>query len=47
MVKRVRELAFGIPGLIAWQWSEGRRLARHVQGRPSVDGISTPLRGSR
>ncbi len=47
MVKRVRELAFGLPGLIAWQWSVGRRLARHVQGRPSGDGISTPLRGSR
>ena len=27
MVKRLRELAFGIPGLVAWQWSEGRHLA--------------------
>jgi len=27
MVKRLRELAFGIPGLVAWQWSEGRYLA--------------------
>ncbi len=28
MVKRVRELAVGIPGLVAWQWSEGKRLVR-------------------
>jgi uncharacterized membrane protein YbhN (UPF0104 family) len=28
MVKRVRELAVGLPGLVAWQWSEGKRLAR-------------------
>jgi putative membrane protein len=28
MVKRVRELAVGLPGLVAWQWSEGKRL-RH------------------
>jgi putative membrane protein len=28
MVKRVRELGVGIPGLVAWQWSEGKRLLR-------------------
>jgi len=28
MVKRVRELAVGVPGLVAWQLSEGKRLAR-------------------
>lgn len=28
MVKRVRELAVGIPGLLAWQWIEGNRLVR-------------------
>jgi putative membrane protein len=28
MVKRVRELTVGIPGLVAWQWSEGKRLVR-------------------
>jgi uncharacterized membrane protein YbhN (UPF0104 family) len=28
MVKRVRELSVGLPGLLAWQWSEGRRLFR-------------------
>jgi putative membrane protein len=29
MVKRVRELAAGLPGLVAWQWSEGKRLLLH------------------
>lgn len=28
MVKRARELAVGLPGLVAWQWSEGKRLLR-------------------
>jgi len=28
MVKRIRELAWGIPMLISWQWAEGRRLRR-------------------
>lgn len=28
MVKRVRELAWGLPTLIGWQWVEGRRLRR-------------------
>jgi len=28
MVERVRELAVGVPGLVAWQLSEGKRLAR-------------------
>jgi putative membrane protein len=26
--KRVRELALGLPGLVAWQWAEGRHLLR-------------------
>jgi putative membrane protein len=26
MVKRARELVVGLPGLVAWQWSEGKRL---------------------
>lgn len=26
MVKRARELLVGVPGLVAWQWVEGRRL---------------------
>jgi uncharacterized membrane protein YbhN (UPF0104 family) len=28
MVKRVRELVVGIPGLLVWQWSEGKHLLR-------------------
>jgi putative membrane protein len=28
MVKRIRELAWGVPTLIGWQWAEGRRLRR-------------------
>jgi putative membrane protein len=28
MVKRARELLVGVPGLIAWQWTEGKRLLR-------------------
>jgi len=26
MVKRMRELAWGVPTLVGWQWVEGRRL---------------------
>ena len=28
MVKRARELLVGVPGLLAWQWTEGKRLLR-------------------
>jgi putative membrane protein len=28
MVKRVREVAWGVPTLLSWQWQEGRRLRR-------------------
>lgn len=28
MVKRARELAVGLPGLVAWQWAEGKLLLR-------------------
>ena len=30
MVKRVRELAVGLPGLLAWQWTETARLRRRA-----------------
>ncbi len=26
LVKRMREVAFGVPALISWQWAETRRL---------------------
>jgi len=35
MVKRARELLVGIPGLLAWQWSEGRHLLRRAQVAPA------------
>jgi putative membrane protein len=28
MVKRIREVAWGVPTLLSWQWQEGRRLSR-------------------
>ena len=28
MTKRMRELAWGLPALLSWQWDEGRRLFR-------------------
>jgi hypothetical protein len=30
--KRVRELALGLPGLMVWQWVEGRHLLRRSDG---------------
>jgi hypothetical protein len=30
MVKRTRELAVGVTGLMAWQWVEGRRLVQRA-----------------
>jgi len=38
MLKRMRELVIGVPGLIAWQWGEGRRLRA---GPPAVK--TTPV----
>jgi len=33
LTKRVRELALGLPGLIVWQWVEGRHLIRRGEGK--------------
>lgn len=30
LVKRMREIVFGLPALAIWQWIEGRRLATHA-----------------
>ena len=46
MIKRVRELAFGLAGLIAWQWSEGYRLVRVAPPR-GVAAIPKSIGGSR
>ena len=36
LVHRAREIAFGIPGLVAWQWAEGRRLWRRPAAREAL-----------
>jgi putative membrane protein len=44
MVKRARELLVGVPGLFAWQWSEGSRLyaaARPGKAFGSGSGVPT------
>jgi putative membrane protein len=45
MVKRARELAVGLPGLVAWQWSEGRRLLRQ-QSKQGQGAALDPAGGS-
>jgi putative membrane protein len=35
LTKRVRELALGLPGLVAWQWAEGRHWLSGRSGRAS------------
>ena len=38
LLKRIRELTLGVPGLIAWQWIEGKRLfgpAKNLSGETS------------
>jgi putative membrane protein len=34
--KRVRELALGLPGIMAWQWVEGRHLAPTLRDRSEI-----------
>lgn len=38
LVKRVREVSLGLPGLVAWQWTEGRLLGR-VRRRSCAAGM--------
>jgi putative membrane protein len=33
LAKRMREVLFGLPSLLAWQWIEGRRIFLHVRRR--------------
>jgi len=44
MVKRSRDLVMGLPGLVAWQWSEGRRLLVRERGEvyPPRRDLSLP-----
>jgi putative membrane protein len=43
LIRRVRELAFGVPGVLAWQWTEGfawfkrRSVARSAVGEPALN----------
>lgn len=37
LAKRVRELLFGLPGLVAWQWAEGRQLHARRRDPCKVD----------
>ena len=46
MVKRVRELGYGLAGLAAWQWSEGYRLIRATSSH-GVGEPGKPMRGPR
>ena len=48
MVKRVRELGYGLTGLAAWQWSEGRRLVRAIGAPPRAasDGGAPAVRAA-
>jgi putative membrane protein len=33
LAKRMREVLFGVPSLLAWQWIEGRRIFQHARKR--------------
>lgn len=33
LARRVRQVGFGLPALLSWQWVEGRKLHRYVKGR--------------
>jgi hypothetical protein len=47
LVKRMREIGFGVPALISWQWAEARRMyagssdAKAAANRPSDENASS------
>lgn len=41
LVKRMREVAFGVPALVSWQWIEARRLRRMWRGDAQDDALKT------
>lgn len=41
LVKRVRELTLGVPGLLVWQWFEGRRLWKR-RSAPAASETASP-----
>jgi putative membrane protein len=40
LIRRVREVAFGVPGVLAWQWIEWRRLRPTLHAEP----LAAPVR---
>jgi hypothetical protein len=47
MIKRVRELVFGLPGLAFWQWSEGRHLAARRRPQGALMPVTPASGGSQ
>jgi putative membrane protein len=41
LVKRMREIGFGVPALISWQWAEARRLYASTAARASSSSAPT------
>lgn len=37
LVKRLREVVLGVPGLLAWQWVEGRRVIARMGAEPAAE----------
>ena len=42
LIKRLREVVFGLPGLLAWQIAEGRQLARRLTRQPETSTEVVP-----
>jgi putative membrane protein len=45
LAKRLRELVFGLPALLSWQWSEGLRLRARKRRDPAGPGGSPSAEG--
>lgn len=39
LIKRLREVVLGLPGLLAWQFAEGRQLARRLRRETSTEMV--------
>jgi putative membrane protein len=44
LVKRMREIAMGVPALLSWQWFEARRLRSQAQPKAHATSQTSPLR---
>jgi putative membrane protein len=47
LVKRVADLATGLPGLVTWQWMEGRRWRERRDLSTAPTGAGAPVSGTR